>query len=248
MDVQEMKRLYVEEGKSLVNVGKEAGISAYFVRKALVGIGVRILPEGVGKGLPPVDHMDIRRLYEGGMSQGAIGERVGRCGSNIGQILRRQGVRGRSPQERFSGTYSVHTRKRVKQRHHARASVDGRIDEPAAIIEALTGRQIGTEHPIHHVNGDRQDNRPDNFVVCEDTAYHFLLHYRARALRESGNANYVKCEICLAWTPPGNPGLTRIRCNNPARRRFYHKACNREVGRKWKQKQRKNSNPESTKV
>lgn len=33
-----------------------------------------------------------------------------------------------------------------------------------------------------HVNGDPQDNRPANLVICQDQSYHQLIHQWARAL------------------------------------------------------------------
>lgn len=238
MDTQEMKRLYEVEGKSLVDVGKEAGTSAYFVRKALVAIDVRILPMGVGKDLPRVDPLEIRRLYESGMSQSTIGAKLGRCGSNIGQILRNQGVRGRTPQERVVGDYSPKTRHLVTRPSHVRAGECGRIEMSAAVVEDSTGRQIPTCHPIHHVNRAPRDNRPANLVVCEDDAYHFLIHYRARALEESGNANHVRCEVCGKWSSRRDPDVTKVNCKDYRRNRYYHKTCSRKAGRKWKASQK----------
>jgi DNA-directed RNA polymerase sigma subunit (sigma70/sigma32) len=42
---------------------------------------------------------------------------------------------------------------------------------------------------VHHVNGDRSDNRPANLVICEDQSYHQLLHQRADPQRQRGTNN-----------------------------------------------------------
>jgi hypothetical protein len=61
--------------------------------------------------------------------------------------------------------------------------------EHRVIVARVLGHPIPAGVEIHHVNGDRRDNRHSNLVVCQDKAYHKLLHVRARIKAAGGNPN-----------------------------------------------------------
>lgn len=48
--------------------------------------------------------------------------------------------------------------------------------------EKALGKPISSKSPVHHFNGDHRDNRNENLVVCQNDAYHGLIHARQRAL------------------------------------------------------------------
>lgn len=52
----------------------------------------------------------------------------------------------------------------------------------AIALKAL-GKPLPFNACIHHVNGKHWDNRNCNLVICENNAYHMLLHSRTAWLR-----------------------------------------------------------------
>lgn len=82
---------------------------------------------------------------------------------------------------------------------HPRANRDGYVWEHVLVAEKSLGRFIPPDHPIHHVDGNPANNEPSNLVVCEDQAFHRLLHQRTDALQACGDANALKCNICGSY-------------------------------------------------
>lgn len=105
---------------------------------------------------------------------------------------------------------------------HHRAGSNGYVKEHVFIAEKALGKPIPKTCPIHHVNDDRADNSPGNLVVCEDDAYHKLLHARARALRATGNPDARRCHFCGEW---GDPEDMYISDADGRRHPASHPAC-----------------------
>src|SRR5687767_6920532 len=71
--------------------------------------------------------------------------------------------------------------------YRQRKMADGSIvREHTLIAEHALGKPLPEGAVVHHINGIGTDNRPENLVVCQDRAYHMLLHERTRVLRLGG--------------------------------------------------------------
>src|ERR1051325_10568389 len=80
---------------------------------------------------------------------------------------------------------------------HPRATPQGMIFEHILIAEKALGKPLLRQHPVHHHNEIRSDNRNSNLVICESLAYHKLLHQRMRILAAGGDPNLDKiCCTC----------------------------------------------------
>lgn len=66
-------------------------------------------------------------------------------------------------------------------RHH-RAMCDGYVYEQWLVAEKMLGRRLKHKEAVHHINGIRHDNRPENLHVYPDRATH--MREAHSALRE----------------------------------------------------------------
>lgn len=89
--------------------------------------------------------------------------------------------------------------------------------EQRQIVLKILGRPLPKGALVHHVNEIKSDNRHCNLVICQDTAYHALLHRRMKAKAACGNADWERCSICKQWGPPTE--VTRKK-SHP-----YHRKC-----------------------
>lgn len=80
---------------------------------------------------------------------------------------------------------------------------DKQVREHVAVAETILGRALPVGAQVHHADHDRSNNEPANLVICPSDSYHKLLHQRARALAECGNASWLKCWVCKTYSPAG---------------------------------------------
>ena len=112
---------------------------------------------------------------------------------------------------------------------HPRADSSGHVFEHILIVEKALGKPLPNGAMVHHANGKRGDNSRGNHVVCQDQAYHLLLHQRMRALKACGHANWLKCRFCKNYDDPKNISISY--------RRTYHRSCSTEYKRKNRKKE-----------
>ena len=79
--------------------------------------------------------------------------------------------------------------------------------EHVVLAERAVGGPLPADAQVHHVNVDRSDNSRGNLVICQDAAYHKLLHRRARAAADCGDPNQRKCSLCGRYDSPDAPDL-----------------------------------------
>lgn len=68
--------------------------------------------------------------------------------------------------------------------------------EHVVIAELALGKSLPKGAIVHHVDTIRANNTPTNLVVCQDQAYHSLLHMRAKAIAAGCPAVWVRCRFC----------------------------------------------------
>lgn len=112
-------------------------------------------------------------------------------------------------------------------RGYARGTSGERKTEHVNMVEAVLGRELPLGAVVHHVNGNKADNRNDNFVVCPDQGYHRLIHARTKAMEATGNANAKPCRFCHEY----EVDLSRLVKNGTS---HYHSKCHAKYQREHK--------------
>lgn len=75
------------------------------------------------------------------------------------------------------------------------------IEEHIHICESALGGPLPEKSEVHHWNGKKHDNRNENLVICQDRAYHMLLHARQRRLKDTGDFSLKRCHKCNEISP-----------------------------------------------
>ncbi|WP_419663264.1 uncharacterized protein Dvar_36510 [Desulfosarcina variabilis str. Montpellier] len=105
-----------------------------------------------------------------------------------------------------------------------RASNGVYVFEHIIIAEKVLGKPLPDGAVVHHVDGDRKNNSPNNLVICQDQGYHLLLHQRQRAYDAFGHADWPRCKYCHEHDSPTNLTISTSYA--------YHKTCHRDYRRK----------------
>ncbi len=93
---------------------------------------------------------------------------------------------------------------------HPRAKEAGYVREHVLVAEKALGHYLPEGAIVHHVDEDVQNNKPNNLVICQDNAYHRLIHVRMRVVRHGGNPNTDKvCGGCS--TAKSKTEFTKLR-------------------------------------
>lgn len=121
---------------------------------------------------------------------------------------------------------------RVKREGHPRAT-KGYVLEHIVVAEEALGHYLPLTAEVHHVNERKGENKNVNLVICQDRAYHALLHQRLRAYRATGNPSALKCNICKEWgtdvTAKRGRNPVHLHCRRAYMNKRYHASKLRNV-------------------
>jgi len=76
-----------------------------------------------------------------------------------------------------------------------------KVRENRAVAERVLGKPLPSTCVVHHWDENIENNEPSNLVICENDAYHNLLHARMRRLRDTGSFELKRCLTCNEIKP-----------------------------------------------
>jgi hypothetical protein len=85
---------------------------------------------------------------------------------------------------------------------HPRAKDGTHVREHILIAESVIKRSLKQTECLHHIDENKANNKNNNLVICQNQAYHMLLHKRLRALKSCGDASWIKCKYCKEYGDP----------------------------------------------
>jgi HNH endonuclease len=74
------------------------------------------------------------------------------------------------------GTTFNKSYRKILQPDHPRADPKGYVFEHILVIEEIIGRYLERPEEVHHINGKRDDNRPENLKLMPNDAMHKKEH------------------------------------------------------------------------
>ena len=74
---------------------------------------------------------------------------------------------------------------------HPLADCRGYAYEHRVVASEKIGRLLKPNEKVHHIDGDRENNAPENITVVNGNAEHYVLHRKNHALRKPGEPNLI---------------------------------------------------------
>lgn len=115
-------------------------------------------------------------------------------------------MRGEKHQNYRNGRYVPESDREyvtVLKEGHPRAH-HGRVKEHILVAEAKLGGPLPVGAEVHHENGDKKDNRPENLTVCHSRKEHMVREAKLRRLKDLGSLDVRRCTDCEAVSPLGD--------------------------------------------
>lgn len=152
------------------------------------------------------DESKMLELYESGMTQEEVAKELGTTQKVIYKRMKKLGYKARPAIKRnqngefndnWKGGRVKHSNGYVyvRQKDHPRALKNGGyVLEHILVAERYIGRYLKYGEVIHHINGVKDDNRPENLYITNHTE-HMRLHSQGISHLVKSNLDQLKEEV-----------------------------------------------------
>jgi hypothetical protein len=166
-------------GASLARLARRHGGSPQVVAKALARAGVERRAKGTRKFWTDERVAWMREQHETGRSQGSIAQEIGLSQTAVGRKLRDLGILRPTPKAKGqdhgswkggrvvdgSGYVRVLVADDIDVKLAGRTISGGYVLEHRLVMARALGRPLTRRESVHHINGDRTDNRLENLQL-----------------------------------------------------------------------------------
>lgn len=177
------------EGKSSVQIERITGVDQRLVRAWGKYAGIRNAHSH--KRHSQEEKGEVLKLYNKGYGTTTISRTLGIDKSLIWHWLRQFGIPARTYGEGLKLQYenglktrNLFTYPHIKMPSHPRSKSNGYVQEHILVWERVHNKPLPKGWVIHHLNGIKIDNRPENLKAMPEMKHRTVLATKAQRIRE----------------------------------------------------------------
>ncbi len=203
-----LRRLYLEDEKSVPMIGKELNIPTNTIRHYLERYNIKqrnvseahriAIKYGIIKGVQlTLSKKQLYNLYwEQKYTLGDIAKTVGCSTDRVKREMEKQGIPRRTVAEAYKLSFQKGRRgnggrfqdKRdgyvlILRHEHPKADYRGYVREHILAWEQANNKPLPDGWVVHHINGIRDDNRHENLLGLPKREHHYALQMQAQQKR-----------------------------------------------------------------